>query len=589
MNLKTLVILLLHSFLSAIVYSYRYEHYFNPDEEEYDPLKFDPDTLFGAPLGGWSRASRSRLAALPLRLVGDSVFWKDKEETPQHNTDRPEDDELDQTKEVESAGPYFTMRDGMGRQFACRIYDEVELTPESMAQSMFHAPIFRMSEGEDHTDSGLLNEDDPLKYDEGEAGSLDAEGLIITEQVEDSDPEDDIDVEIILTHSLGEYLEGRGIERKTQLDVDNSKHKYDYQIQADAIKPILDNLKQLAGTCASLHTGWWSYEWCNVDKITQFHVQLQGNQLGEVLSVQDLMPEFVLQSISTIGTFTKRKIVVETKNEHFISDTLFNMKTETDEGSTVEAELSDLVVVDSFENGEYCDEVKANRKVEVQLRCCRQKDILSSLKKGSMQNLDFFTTSFNKDTDEVRSILLDVQERSVCDYVAHVCTNVLCENWFEEATPDAEVVDVPSKPNEVVVIQRDDSIRSILDKTMEGHCLKKNEGWWTYRFCYQSVIQQYHESLDIDGGVMKSTIEAENVLGKYDPVSSERFSKEEEINYVVFHRVVDPSKTRNSKMTRFKPQPNFQEQIPRILYRNIQRAIYAKGRTLLTRRSKAGR
>ena len=32
-------------------------------------MKFDPFRFSGAPLGGWGRATRSRLATLPLRLV----------------------------------------------------------------------------------------------------------------------------------------------------------------------------------------------------------------------------------------------------------------------------------------------------------------------------------------------------------------------------------------------------------------------------------------------------------------------------------------------------------------------------------------
>ena len=32
-------------------------------------IKFDPYSFSGAPLGGWGRATRSRLATLPLRLV----------------------------------------------------------------------------------------------------------------------------------------------------------------------------------------------------------------------------------------------------------------------------------------------------------------------------------------------------------------------------------------------------------------------------------------------------------------------------------------------------------------------------------------
>lgn len=44
---------------------------FTPQIEEYTVTKFDPYSFSGAPLGGWGRATRSRLASLPIRLVSD--------------------------------------------------------------------------------------------------------------------------------------------------------------------------------------------------------------------------------------------------------------------------------------------------------------------------------------------------------------------------------------------------------------------------------------------------------------------------------------------------------------------------------------
>lgn len=44
---------------------------FTPQIEEYTLTKFDPYSFSGAPLGGWGRATRSRLASLPVRLVSD--------------------------------------------------------------------------------------------------------------------------------------------------------------------------------------------------------------------------------------------------------------------------------------------------------------------------------------------------------------------------------------------------------------------------------------------------------------------------------------------------------------------------------------
>jgi hypothetical protein len=61
--------------IGTVAYEYRYEQLyddlFQPQMEEYALAKFDPYSLSGAPLGGWGRATRSRLATLPMRLVSD--------------------------------------------------------------------------------------------------------------------------------------------------------------------------------------------------------------------------------------------------------------------------------------------------------------------------------------------------------------------------------------------------------------------------------------------------------------------------------------------------------------------------------------
>ena len=39
-----------------------------PTNDEYDFAVLDPDTVYGSPYGGFSRATASRLASLPLKL-----------------------------------------------------------------------------------------------------------------------------------------------------------------------------------------------------------------------------------------------------------------------------------------------------------------------------------------------------------------------------------------------------------------------------------------------------------------------------------------------------------------------------------------
>ena len=495
-------------------------------------------TLFGAPLGGWSRANRSRLASLPLRLVGNSVFWKNENGESDENGN---ENDAETHRIAGSGSPYFTMSDGIGRKFVCHIYDQDDLTQLSLSQSVFDAPILKnidILEDEEDDEEDEETDEEGVKKSESDvdidSGLADSEGNGDDKIERNADDAEGVEenTKIVLTHNLDDYLEGRGIEALANSKLDTGI--YNYQLDA---KPILENLKELQGTCAALHTGWWSYEWCDTDKITQFHVQLQGNEYTEVVTQKDLMPEFVLQSISTIGKHTDRKIVVQTTDSNLLSDAVFNGNAAGDEGITVEAGISKLVVVDSFEDGEYCEDIDEYRKVEVRLKCCTQTDIVTSLRKGAMQNLDFFTQPFTKESDQARAILLNVQERSVCNYVAHVCTNVLCDTWLEGENSDIAPSRNPNADN--VEFQRDDSIRYILDKTfveMGERCLKRNEGWWSYKFCYKGAISQFHESFDLDAdrGVMKALIESENTLGIFDPVAAERYPNEDEVQYVVF-------------------------------------------------------
>ena len=549
-------------------------------------------SLFGAPLGGYARATRSRLAALPVRLVGDTIFWENEDATGKPSEVK--------TKDFER-GPYFTMRDGIGRQFACHVYDEDDLTSESVSQSMFDIPISSSSSSSMPESSYIDDESTTTEESLTTAANADAtisdEEVIARQEAHDiqntEKPEDnaqvpmDDGVELVVTTDLDSYTIGKASHKKmTPTNHDVDKNLY------------IESLAILDGSCSQLHLGWWSYEWCHNGKVTQFHIQVQTNQMDNILSVKEAMPEYIVQSVSTIGTFTKRKIVVEgswegstAKDNYYkegdgefvvvegtATDNIFEdddgefagYDDDDDEGNVIDdddddydddddddvdgdeqvsednnndstkdaivnVKVSDVMVADTFENGEYCEEAKANRAVEVRLRCCTNEEVMDSIRQsgGSVQNPNFFSKPFD-DTTAARAILLSVQEKSVCNYVAHVCTNTLCAAWTDQTMEEMMLDDISSK--NVTDYQRDDSIRYILDKTLSDSCLKKNEGWWAYSFCYQSSAYQYHESinLNVEKGAIESTIEAKHVLGKYDPVTAERFPNEDEVKHIIF-------------------------------------------------------
>ena len=90
-----------------------------PTYDKYDYSILDPEHVYGSPYGGFSRATRSRLASLPLFLP-------------------------DLSDDITNDNPLYTeVRDADGRLFVCRVYHEDELDLDSLDESMFDAPKLR--------------------------------------------------------------------------------------------------------------------------------------------------------------------------------------------------------------------------------------------------------------------------------------------------------------------------------------------------------------------------------------------------------------------------------------------------------------
>ena len=331
--------------------------------------------------------------------------------------------------------PHFTITDSMGREFVCRVYEEDELTKDSVSESVFDAPVeknkgLRQDREDVSTRSRFIRKDEDDDRDDG--STLDEVGRpSFDENVEEThnvvnsmpptidDSKDAVDMTelIFTTTNIEEYLHGPQEARVVSSSVPKIRMDMD-------MKTFTQSLSNLEGLCAQLHMGWWSYEWCYNDKVTQFHVQVQANQMKDVLSVKDLMPEFVVQSISTIGIFTKRKIIVETMSKklktakkhssgnHYDYDdddvdakkhsSVNHYDYDDDDDDDVNADsvrndknnnvkttnqqevknhdgdqhdddddesiISDVLVIESYENGDYCEEAGANRVAEVHMR-----------------------------------------------------------------------------------------------------------------------------------------------------------------------------------------------------------------------------
>jgi len=111
-------------------------HHLFPPNDEYEFMNFNPETLSGAPYGGFSRATSSRLASLPLRIIG-------------HVPEIEED-----------SSPHISVHDHNGREFACRSYKKEKLSKESIKESVFDLALeYNMEENDlvemDDVDSAL--------------------------------------------------------------------------------------------------------------------------------------------------------------------------------------------------------------------------------------------------------------------------------------------------------------------------------------------------------------------------------------------------------------------------------------------------
>lgn len=80
----------------------------------------DPNTAYGSPYGGFSRATASRLASMPLMLPNIAQELADFD-----------------------PNVYMTTRDSSGQEYACKVYHEDELEATSLDESMFDVAILK--------------------------------------------------------------------------------------------------------------------------------------------------------------------------------------------------------------------------------------------------------------------------------------------------------------------------------------------------------------------------------------------------------------------------------------------------------------
>jgi len=513
---------------------------------EYDSNILDPHSVHGTPYGGFGRATKSRLAALPLHLPPIS------EKAAASSAD---DD---------SSKIYTQVRDDSGRLFACRVYLEDELDPSSLNDSMFDAPKLRSKDAQaaaqEMTDATTAASDDQSRVVRNTQGNAAADSEhqkrgggsanmppadtpsgsahVTNPQQQQQQPSNTVSTGAakMADADAGDPLafapagarralaaesaapatmadDNQGDSRNSDDDQDGPAHEQTNIADKALVKA---QLAELEDVCGQIHRGYWSYEWCFEKGITQYHIEYNA----ETNAVQ-------VEQVTNLGTFQSRRYQIDELPEMPPNEWAEDMP-----------ELAR--VVDYHNGGDLCKETGEARQSYVHLQCCSGKVI--ARRRGML----------HKDGHPLASDIaafLDVHEESdkVCVYNVTVCTPLLCGEEQEAYEPkldstgkrklkgEEDKQDAGSVVSKEILsvlnalsdtsLNEGEAFRSILDRTLANLCLQTNSGgWWIYEYCHKEQIRQFHEvtamrkSSSSKAAVPARIVETEHILGRYNPI-----------------------------------------------------------------------
>lgn len=394
-----------------------------PTNDEYDVSILDPHHIYGSPYGGFGRATRSRLAALPLPLPGIVGEF-----------DASSEDAI-----------YLETRDGDGRLFACRVYHQDEVEAISLTDSMFNAPITR----------------DPHAKEEGKT------------TVKAADPDDE--------SASDEPQTLVAVDDETPVnihsDADNTNNEDASSTIPNDVLPALTVdtlLTKLKGVCTQIHMGWWSYEWCHEDKVAQFHIRIDEHEKQKLH----------LDDVTNLGTHTSRSIQQETDNDDDIDKaTTAQSGTTTNENVNVGSVKHVAVVIDKFEGGDICEETQKPRRTTVKLQCCSLEKMNrfknAVLYHGKPVKSNIAAIRLMQETSTC-NYFLQVCTPLLCEGLAEAFEDGLVA---KEIAPKAKA-SIPKQLHQVPTTRtprqrkEGESIREILEANLKNTCLQYNDGGW---------------------------------------------------------------------------------------------------------------
>jgi len=280
---------------------------------------------------------------------------------------------------------------------------------------------------------------------------------------------------------------------------------------------------------------YWSYEWCYKDTFKQFHVSSSpAERPGFFL--------YTIESIISLGTYKSeaRKILntitanigdnQRQQQLHLAMQGGGRLQIITNEQIIPKKEM---ILIQTFEDGAICDATGLPRTTTVNVRCCTEHE----KKKLFLEEQTFFSSSKSANPS-FKALILQVHEDStnLCTYTADVCTPLLC---LEDDDP------MPASPSSITTTK--ESIRKLLQRSLDSICLSKTDGWWKYEFCHLKHARQFHVGavLDPNTGVAAVQIEADHKLGLFvdqssntnDPSSAPE--EDNEMNHMENERTLD--------------------------------------------------
>ncbi len=496
--------------LARSIDSTDHQHLFTdsfPRNDEYDIMALDPETPYGTPYGGFSRATASRLAALPLKLPSISKEMKGTIE------------------DIDFEPMYTTVRDNTGRQYACRTYHEDELEPDSLGDSMFDTPRLKK---QSTTDKPLSSENEQETKD------------------------------VPVDSAKGEASLSKSEKESKQSGEKTTESSSPIELGFDPIMlghTMQQRLAKLNGLCAQLHPNtWWSYEWCHQESVKQFHVKVTKSENGKI-------KKYELEDITKLGSFSGRRIEIMGDKDGE-KDAKKNKSKDLAEGRK---ELGR--VVDTFIGGDTCPDTGKPRVTETTFRCCSKQNIARN-KGGVLMNgnqLDTDIVSLYQATEDktrvchynitiCTSLLCDdLEERkSGASKTSADNSNSGSKTGSSNKKSPLNLDLDPAEAEKMTVVE-------ILDATFGkagDFCMRTQTGdWWAYELCPGSYVRQFHEEVNlmdqisgIVGSQRKGTVSSvtEFFLGRYEPEDHKDVTKENEWEHVVNATSSEGSKPSNA-------------------------------------------